>query len=90
MAVSEVLVKERQGLLAAEIYPDKPYLAEIHKDGDVAAYFKQLRQTVNKSRPPYKQISVIKLRDTEFDKNTSRKIVRYKEEKGVKNVRKSN
>lgn len=90
MAVSEVLVTERQGLLAAEIYPDKSYLAEIHKDSDVAAYFEQLRQNVNKSRPPYKQISVIELRDTEFDKNTSRKIVRYKEEKGVQDVRKSN
>lgn len=37
MAVSEIFVKERDGLLATEIYPDKSYLAEIHKDGDRTA-----------------------------------------------------
>ena len=76
MAVSEVLVKEKEGLLAAEIYPDKSYLTERHQEGSLEDYFEQLRRTVNKNRPLYKQISVIQLRDTEFNKNTSRKIVR--------------
>ena len=76
MAVSEVLVKEKEGLLAAEIYPDKSYLTELHQEGSLEDYFEQLRRTVNKNRPFYKQISVIQLRDTEFNKNTSRKIVR--------------
>ena len=41
-------------------------------------YFQELMARVNKGRPVYKQIAQVKLRDTEFIKNTSKKIVRYK------------
>ena len=33
---------------------------------------------VNKGRPAYKQIAKVQLRDKEFIKNTTKKIVRYK------------
>ena len=33
---------------------------------------------VNQGRPAYKQVAKVVLRDTEFIKNTSKKIVRYK------------
>ena len=45
--------------------------------GDTA-YFEALAEKINKGRPVYKQIASVKLRDTEFIKNTSKKIVRYK------------
>ena len=41
-------------------------------------YFDALMKKVNEGRPIYKQIAAIKLRDQEFIKNTSQKIVRYK------------
>jgi long-chain acyl-CoA synthetase len=41
-------------------------------------YFEALMEKVNEGRPAYKQIASVKLRDTEFIKNTSKKIVRYK------------
>ena len=41
-------------------------------------YFNALMEKVNKGRPLYKQIAAVKLRDEEFIKNTTKKIVRYK------------
>ena len=41
-------------------------------------YFEKLKNKVNKGRPIYKQITKIKLRDEEFIKNASMKIVRHK------------
>jgi long-chain acyl-CoA synthetase len=70
IAVQEVLVYETDGIIAAEIYPFEEYL---HND----EYFENLRKSINKNRPIYKQISKVTLRETEFPKNTSGKIVRY-------------
>jgi long-chain acyl-CoA synthetase len=63
-------VYETDGIIAAEIYPFEEYL---HND----EYFENLRKSINKNRPIYKQISKVTLRETEFPKNTSGKIVRY-------------
>ena len=41
-------------------------------------YFEKLKNKVNKGRPMYKQIATIKLRNEEFIKNATMKIVRYK------------
>lgn len=70
-SVIEVLVYDKAGLIIAEIYPD-----ELHMGDE--EYFEKLRRRVNTGRPIYKQIAQIKLRDKEFIKNTSKKIVRYK------------
>jgi long-chain acyl-CoA synthetase len=70
-AVQEVLVYDEQSKIVAEIFPD-----EEHK-GD-QAYFNALMDKVNKGRPLYKQIVRVKLRDEEFIKNASMKIIRHK------------
>ena len=70
-AVQEVLVYDEQTKIVAEIFPD-----EAHR-GD-QAYFDALKDKVNKGRPLYKQIVRVKLRDVEFIKNASMKIVRHK------------
>jgi long-chain acyl-CoA synthetase len=70
-AVEEVLVYDENGKIVAEIYP-----SEDHRD-DVQ-YFEKLKNKVNKGRPMYKQIATIKLRNEEFIKNATMKIVRYK------------
>lgn len=70
-AVQEVLVYEEGNLIAAEIYPAEGYLGN-------EAYFNILLQRINRSRPLYKQVNKILLRSTEFPKNTSKKILRYR------------
>ena len=70
-AVNEVLVYEKDHKIIAEIYPDEEHMGDTD-------YFDALMKKVNEGRPIYKQIAAIKLRDQEFIKNTSQKIVRYK------------
>jgi non-ribosomal peptide synthetase component F len=69
-AVQEAVVYELNNAIVAEVYPTDEYL---HND----EYFENIRKSVNKKRPIYKQISKIILRDEEFPKNTSGKILRY-------------
>lgn len=70
-AVKEILVYEQDHVIVAEIFPAEEYIGNKE-------YFNELMAKVNKGRPVYKQIARVKLRDTEFIKNTSKKIVRYK------------
>ncbi len=67
-AVREVLVYAEDGVITAEIFPEEDYWKE--------AYFQELTKKINKGRPAYKQVGRVKLRDTEFEKNTSKKILR--------------
>ena len=75
-AVEEVLVYDENGKIVAEIYPD-----EEHRDDK--DYFEKLKSKVNKGRPIYKQITRVKLRNEEFIKNASMKIIRYKNIPGM-------
>ena len=69
--VNEALVYEQDNLIVAEIYPEEAYRQD-------EAYFEALKQKVNQGRPAYKQVARIVLRDQDFIRNTTRKIVRYK------------
>lgn len=69
-AVKEVLVYEDEGIIVAEIYPEDDYSGN-------SRYFGDLVKKINHNRPLYKQIGKVLLRDTEFPKNTSKKIMRY-------------
>ena len=60
-------------ILCAEIYPDSELMGDADVNADVCNVLSQL--------PSYKQISKIVMRDTEFPKNASQKIVRGKIEK---------
>lgn len=62
--------------IVAEVYPDKDYL-EANGITDVAAYLKPYVDAFNRKTVPYKKISVLKIRKTEFPKNTLRKIMRF-------------
>ncbi len=70
-AVQEVLVYDEGGKIVAEVFPVEEHMGD-------ATYFEKLKNKVNKGRPMYKQITRIKLREEEFIKNASMKIVRYK------------
>ncbi len=60
-------------ILCAEIYPDPELMGDADVNADVC--------NVLASLPSYKQITKIVMRDTEFPKNASQKIVRGKIEK---------
>ena len=81
--VSEVVVyagesriQKGKDIIVAEIYPDSDTLA-AKGVSDPQSYFEQQIKLINASMPAFKAVKRVKLRDTEFQKNTSRKIVRY-------------
>lgn len=63
--------------IVAEIYPDYDY---FEKNGieDIKEYFKPFVDNYNRGAVPYKKIAILKIRKTEFPKNTLRKIMRFR------------
>lgn len=74
--VQEVLVRESEGVIEAEFFPDAEYTAK-KEITDVKAALQELIDNWNKSAPAYKKIYRLKVRDTEFPKTPSKKIKRY-------------
>jgi long-chain acyl-CoA synthetase len=80
--VLEIVVfegKSRRGdafnTIVAEIYPDKDYLSANGIE-DAKVYFQKYVNEYNRTATPYKKVGLLKVRDTEFPKNTLRKILR--------------
>ena len=82
--VQDIIVYEGQSkrgiahnAIVAEIYPDHDYM---EKNGieDMKEHFRWYVEAYNRTAVPYKKITVIKVRKTEFPKNTLRKIMRFK------------
>ncbi len=74
--VQEVLVRDSDGVIEAEIFPDLEYVKK-KKIKDVQAQLQSIIDEYNKAAPLYKRIFKLKVRDTEFDKNTTKKIKRF-------------
>lgn len=74
--VQEVLVRESDGVIEAEIFPDYEYAAK-KKIKDIQGVLQEIIDTFNKEAPLYKRIVKLKVRDTEFEKNTTKKIKRF-------------
>ncbi len=74
--VQEILVREKEGVIEAEIFPDIEY-AEKKKITDITSALQQLIDEYNQSAPSYKKIYSMKVRETEFEKTPSKKIKRY-------------
>ncbi|MCD7744081.1 MAG: AMP-binding protein [Lachnospiraceae bacterium] len=75
--VQEILVHESEGLIEAEIFPDLEYAKKKHVK-DVPAALQELVDQYNQTAPLYKRIYKLTVRETEFEKTTSKKIKRYK------------
>ena len=78
----ESKVQKDKSTIVAEIFPD----AELLKDKgitDLQKYFEDQVKTLNSRMPSYKAVKRVKLRDTEFQKNTSRKITRFSIDKTI-------
>ena len=74
--VQEVLVREKDGVIEAEVFPDLEY-ASKKKIKDVGAEIQKIIDDYNEKAPLYKRVLSLKLRDTEFEKNTTKKIKRF-------------
>lgn len=74
--VQEVLVRENQGVIEAEIYPDYEYAKKKHIH-DIRERLQKVIDDYNQSAPVYKRIYSLKVRETEFEKTASRKIKRF-------------
>lgn len=74
--VKEVLVREKDRVIEAEIYPDLEYAKKKHVK-DVPAKLQEVIDDYNKNAPAYKRIYSLIVRDEEFEKTTSKKIKRF-------------
>ena len=74
--VQEVLVREGEGAIEAEIFPDYDYAAK-KKIKDIPDALQKIIDDYNKTAPLYKRVFGLKVRETEFDKNTTKKIKRF-------------
>ena len=78
----ESRVQKDKITIVAEIYPD----ADLLKDkgiNDMQAYFEEQVKILNGKMAPYKAVKRVKLRNEEFQKNTSRKITRFSIDKTI-------
>ncbi len=84
--VSECVVIGRKGeddnvVVTALIYPDFAKADEMGLGSDlneIGAIIKEKIAELNRTLPSFKQIRGLEMRRTEFEKNTSKKIIRYK------------
>lgn len=74
--VQEILVREREGAIEAEIFPDLEYAG---KQGiaDIRAELQKIIDVYNQGAPSHKRVYRLSVRDTEFPRTPSRKIKRY-------------
>ncbi len=87
--VSEVIVyagesksnKKREAIVA-EIFPDSDFLKSKGIE-DPQKYFETEISMINERMVSYKAVNVVKLRDEEFIKNTSKKILRFEIDKSI-------
>ena len=69
-------------VIVAEVYPDFEGLKEKGVE-DVKKYFTEEVKKANANMVSYKAVGLVKIRDTEFPKNTSRKITRFAIDKTI-------
>lgn len=73
--IQEVIVREKEAVIEAEIYPDLEY-AQKKKIKDMREALQKILDQFNKNLPPYKRIHSLLIRETEFEKTPSKKIKR--------------
>ena len=74
--VQEILVRESEGVIEAEIFPDLEYAAKKGIE-DLQAALQERIDTYNRTAPAHKRVYRLKVRNTEFEKTPSKKIKRY-------------
>lgn len=78
----ESRAQKNKEVIVAEIFPDFEALKQKGIE-NVQAYFNEEIKKVNERMVSYKAIKMVKIRNEEFPKNTSRKILRFKIDKKI-------
>lgn len=73
--VKEIIVREKDKVIQAEIFPDYEYAKKKHIR-DIQAKLQEILDEYNSTAPVYKRVLDLVVRETEFEKNTSKKIKR--------------
>lgn len=79
--VKEVLVYAEEGVITVEIFPNSDAFAGASEE-EIANALRELINNINENLPSAKTIRKIRLRKSEFDKTTSKKIRRNQTEQG--------
>ena len=74
--VKEIIVREKEKVIQAEIFPDYEYAKKKHIK-DIPEKLQEVLDEYNKTAPVYKRVLDLVVRETEFEKNTSKKIKRH-------------
>jgi long-chain acyl-CoA synthetase len=74
--IAEVVVREAGRKIVAEIYPDSEHM-EKERISDAEAHFRRHVAEVNKTLADHKRIGGVVIRQTEFEKTTTKKIKRH-------------
>lgn len=69
-------MRESEGVIEAEIFPDYEYAGK-KKIKDIQGELQKIIDTYNQGAPLYKRVFRLKVRETEFEKNTTKKIKRF-------------
>ena len=76
--IREILVREAEGVIEAEVFPDEEEMkAQGLAENSITEALQKLIDGYNEQAPAYKRIYRLKVRNTEFPKTPSKKIKRY-------------
>lgn len=76
--IREILVREAEGVIEAEVFPDEEEMkAQGLAENSITEALQKLIDGYNEQAPAYKRIYRLKVRNTEFSKTPSKKIKRY-------------
>ena len=64
-------------------HPSDADALKLHNITDAQTYFEEAVKQINQKNVSYKTVGKVKLRDSEFPKNTSRKITRFAIDKSI-------
>jgi len=78
----ESRAQKNKEVIVAEIFPDFEAL-KLKGIGDPQAYFSEEIRKLNSRMVSYKAVKMVKIRNEEFPKNTSRKILRFEINKSI-------
>lgn len=79
--ISELLVYSEDGMITAEIFPNADYCKDM-TDDEIDTLFKNTVLEVNNTLISAKRVHRMRVRDNEFEKTTSKKIIRKQSEQG--------
>ena len=78
----EIRSQKNKEVIVAEIFPNQETLQSMGV-ADPQKYFDQEIRKINGTMIAYKAVNLVKLRDSEFEKNTSKKIMRFQIDKSI-------